>query len=1161
LAPPERPCPLLILGRAPNAPDLALRRLSRAKQEGQALVVIDYQGTLAAHLTSRNRGHMHKASVTWCDLANRRRPVALFRFQRTPGMKPALLAFLRACAANLSEPVSSLAIQSTVDLAWRLAESGSIGLVALARSLRRPEFAQPVRLGGCQPVDFRRLLEMLEWMLRFPAVWALSEANNRVSLPQAMANGGVAWVEIPATHFERLEHRVVSWMVDAVLMDALLSRNDTRPAADGDRHRYAPIVLYGLPTDCPLPVDHGNVKAKHVGLFSFSANHSVPAAARRWLEAGADCWVAGGLGALHADNRTDWLDEVERTRIQQLTPEQVWVRSGQSRLAVTVLVRPPEDQRGPASELRSQALRRLRLCPVKQFSTAHSGQEVVAPQNTQVFETLRQKETLYAGWFRVKTHSRRSHGNDQVTIEQFGNRVDAELDRLASELGEGRYRCRPLRTVRIPKADGDFRVLKIACVRDRVVQAACLHLIEPLFDARFSPTSFAYRPGRGAQHAVALARSAIRAGKHFIVTADIRKCFDSIDHDILLRLVGDVISDRDLIQLLRSWLTADVIDFMDVIPAEVGVHQGEAISPLLANIYLDPLDKEFERAGMLFVRYADDYLVMCDSEAQAQAALRLMEDFLRGVLQLALKPAKTHYNHIDQGASFLGFVIQRDDVRIPADKLSRTMAAIGEHLDAIAAATTSPMDRWQAATHMNALIRGFRNYFLIDDAPGIRAQLAEMDATIVERAADRFGADSGLELIWNSRERFLPEIANVDQAADALAKSSAVSGAYLQDETVRAASRPLSAAAVLAAPATVELPPDAARLSPQGSKDDFDVLLLDGRLHVMTSGCYVTFSGDDIVVRQRKHEAFRAPISTVTMAYLEGRGIAVSADLTMRLCEKDIPVVFTPLVGLPAAIAQPIRSLRSHARQQQALRRNEPEVLMAGLRMLSAKVANQASVLKYFAKYKKRTGDPAFANLSGTADDLRDIAHTLEGLDPAAQGIRAVGMGHEGRAAAKYWAAFASFVPGDLPFPGRHTRHATDPVNSAINYVYTMLYGEVWRAIIRAGLDPYFGIMHGTERDQGSLVFDLIEEFRAPFGDRLVIGLFGRGFALELDKEGHLRAGCRRKIVTAFLKQWTRPIRWRGKLRPPSEILELQVTGLKNLFLGKGSYEPFHFRW
>lgn len=117
-------------------------------------------------------------------------------------------------------------------------------------------------------------------------------------------------------------------------------------------------------------------------------------------------------------------------------------------------------------------------------------------------------------------------------------------------------------------------------------------------------------------------------------------------------------------------------------------------------------------------------------------------------------------------------------------------------------------------------------------------------------------------------------------------------------------------------------------------------------------------------------------------------------------------------------------------------------------------------------------------------------------------------MGFEGRAAAKYWGSFAILIPDKLSFPGRHTRHATDPVNSAVNYVYGMLYGEVWRAVIRAGLDPYFGIIHGTGRDQGSLVFDLIEEYRAP-----------------------------------------------------SDILELQLTSLKNAYLGTDEYRPFRFRW
>jgi CRISPR-associated protein Cas1 len=124
-----------------------------------------------------------------------------------------------------------------------------------------------------------------------------------------------------------------------------------------------------------------------------------------------------------------------------------------------------------------------------------------------------------------------------------------------------------------------------------------------------------------------------------------------------------------------------------------------------------------------------------------------------------------------------------------------------------------------------------------------------------------------------------------------------------------------------------------------------------------------------------------------------------------------------------------------------------------------------------------------------------------------------------------------------------------------------MLYGEVWRSVVRAGLDPYFGIMHGSGRDQGSLVFDVIEEYRAPFADRVVVGMLGRGFDLELDAEGRLRNGCRRKLVAAFHKQWHREVRWRGRMRAPSDILDAQVTSLRNMFLGNDEYRPFRFRW
>lgn len=340
-----------------------------------------------------------------------------------------------------------------------------------------------------------------------------------------------------------------------------------------------------------------------------------------------------------------------------------------------------------------------------------------------------------------------------------------------------------------------------------------------------------------------------------------------------------------------------------------------------------------------------------------------------------------------------------------------------------------------------------------------------------------------------------------------------------------------------------------------------DVLLMDGRLHVLTSGCFVTINMDDLVVRRRKTEIFRIPIADLSMVYLEGKGIGLSADLTMRLCDIGISVVFTPLVGIPAAIAQPIQNTRSNLRQLQILRRDDPAIVKVGLNMLAAKVANQASVLKYFARYRKRTGAAIYAKLAESADHIRSISESLEHLDASALNIRTIAMGHEGRAAATYWSSFALLVPENFSFPGRHTRHAADPVNSAINYIYGMLYGEVWRAAIRAGLDPYFGIIHGTERDQGSLIFDMIEEYRAPFGDRLVVGMLGRGFAIDLDKDGRLKAATRHKLVHAFHKQWHRDVRWLGKRYTPSRILEQQVAHLKNAYQGTDEYRPFRFRW
>ena len=1164
---PRETRPLAVIGRPASAAHLALRRVLRAKARDQPLIVIDYQGAAAAMLDDSNRGNLHKTPLLWCDLANRRKPTAIFRMRRSTGLVPSLTAFLARCAPLVTNALSGGTIRWATKLVWHLTDHGTVGLGALLRGLRRPEILQWFRREHTVTGEIERLSDLIAWLLRFPAVWSASEGNNPLDLQRVLNNHGTVWLEMPSQHFEKIEHQVVSSMVEAAVLDLLLSE-----APDGSTTGVvgkSPIILYVFPPAVPLSFRADAAMAKHVGVFGLSAEHRLPKSAQAWLDAQADCWVVGDNAGVSTGAGAGWLSDHELARLRTLKPGELWARSGSNGTAVTMRVRGFDHQPLLAHCHRRHSLKARRVTPVKQFSSAVAAVAPDGGDGIDLYGPLCRRENLLSGWLRVKNHDRESHGSDHVTIAQFGGRVDQELDRLADDLESGRYRCRPLRTVRIAKSDGGERVLKIACVRDQVAQSTCLALLEPMFEPRFSHFSFAYRPHRSAHHAIAFARSVIRSGKAWAVTADIRSCFDTIDHDVLLRLVGDGVGDRNLLRLIRHWLSVDAFDFHGLVPAELGVPQGGALSPLLANVYLDPLDKEFERMGIAFARYADDYLILCETKLEAETALRLMADFLHAVLRLSLKPAKTQYCAIAQGVGFLGFVLDDRQIRVQQDKLDRAANAIRKDVQTLASAHSTFAARSAALQHMSALIRGFRNYFLVDHAPQIVSQLRALDVEIETAARALLPISLRHDMAWLARERLAPAESADHPDGDTALEVTKILGAYPDQ---RGSARSWGLAEALdgrdtAQTAAVGSENKAPSDQPQDSQaddaaDDKDGVLIDGRLYVMTAGSFVTVQREDLVVRRRQEELHRVPLDTLTLLVLQGPGVGISVDLTIKLSELDVPVVFAPLIGRPAAIAASIQGGRSRLKQQQILRKNDPEILNAGLAMLAAKTGNQASVLKYFARYRKKQAQHAVHDeLARTAADIRVLAELINGLDPATSGLRSTAMGYEGRAAALYWSSLAQLVPEDLSFPGRRTRNATDAFNQAVNYVYGVLYGEVWKAIVHAGLDPYSGIMHGSERDQGSLVFDLIEEFRAPFGDRLVLGMLGRGFRPQIGRHGNLRISVRRLLVGAFHRMWKRPIRWRGKMIAPSRILEQQARGLARAFLAEETYRPFQFRW
>jgi group II intron reverse transcriptase/maturase len=270
-------------------------------------------------------------------------------------------------------------------------------------------------------------------------------------------------------------------------------------------------------------------------------------------------------------------------------------------------------------------------------------------------------QNLWDAWQKVKANNG-APGIDRVTVKRFDEDSFARITQLHTDLRDKKYRPQPVRRVFIPKSGGGQRPLGIPNVRDRIVQQALLQILEPIFDAKFSSRSHGFRPERGCATALEVVDRAVRHGYEWVVDADIKAFFDTVDHDTLIGAVNEEISDGSILQLIGRILEAGVTHpgINEIEPTELGTPQGGPISPLLANIYLHHFDVKMVEAGYGLVRYADDFVVFARSEEGAQAALNLARHILEDELSLTMHPEKTRVVSVASGFEFLGFHYFRD---------------------------------------------------------------------------------------------------------------------------------------------------------------------------------------------------------------------------------------------------------------------------------------------------------------------------------------------------------------------------------------------------------------------------------------------------------------------------------------------------------------------
>jgi group II intron reverse transcriptase/maturase len=288
-----------------------------------------------------------------------------------------------------------------------------------------------------------------------------------------------------------------------------------------------------------------------------------------------------------------------------------------------------------------------------------------------LIDKVYKQKNLEMAWECVKAN-RGSGGVDGQNLEEFEGQLDSQLNRLHTELREDCYQPRPVRQVQIPKAGkpGEYRTLGIPTIYDRVCQQALLNRLEPIFEPVFDDANFGYRRGRSTKDALRKVWKEIQQeGREWIVDADLKDFFGSVDHEKLLILVVQRVADGRVLRLVRAMLKAGSYGKGQLFPSERGTPQGGVISPLLSNILLTPFDQEMRRRGYRLTRYADDWVVTCSSAEEARAAvaaaLRILSE-----LGVQLHPQKTRIVHVRQGFEFLGYKIKRGkQLRLPSGKI------------------------------------------------------------------------------------------------------------------------------------------------------------------------------------------------------------------------------------------------------------------------------------------------------------------------------------------------------------------------------------------------------------------------------------------------------------------------------------------------------------
>jgi len=765
----------------------------------------------------------------------------------------------------------------------------------------------------------------------------------------------------------------------------------------------------------------------------------------------------------------------------------------------------------------------------------------------ELYQEIITENSLFEAW-RVVGRRPVAHGLDGVDPQMFQRDLDAEIVELARDLASYRFAPVPARQVFVPKGGSEWRELALPSIRDKIVQQAARRAVEPILERTFLDCSYAYRKGKSAWKAIGRTRHELKnIGANWAVKSDVDDFFDTIDHARLFEMLAREIDDADVVRLIRIFVENGVMGATGELRDPVsGVPTGSVLAPLLSNLYLSGFDRYLRDTDVCHVRYADDWVMLMKSKSRAKEASEAVTTYLKERLGLRINRRRQPYYATERGFPFLGFWVRARELRIDRAKIGKTermlqslakrsarwsMNAVVSHLCAKAEHWKRYYAKIDGGSELLELEAHLRQFLL--DALQLRIeQEREEDAATWKRRLRRFpwpapgdGAER-LEKAWKERE---------DQRAREQQE------AKKQQATDRAVRR-------------------TRRRYRKAVADKTELV-------IWKRGARLARRGERIWIKpSAKGKAIERPAARVRSVVVRAKGVEISADALSLCAQNDVAVSFLGKRGRPFALLHYPESAQAELLLSQLEAATGTRGLEISCRLVQAKVRNQANLLRYFGKYLEKSDARTHERLDELVLDARRCALELNEIRRAAAGMEPdAGRGKifaaEGRGAASYWRGVRELVEPDYSFPKRTHRGAKDPINSALNYGYGILYHRIENEIMKSGLHPQIGFLHKGIGKRPSLSFDLIELFRAPVVDRAVIAMVSRREPIEVEVEGRLAEESRRAIADNVLERWRSETPYGGDHRDYGAILRDQLDRIKSVVRGEGRYRPFVQRW